>query len=108
MFDIFSFICKVIQALGGVWHPEHFTCACCRINLIHEDFFEHDAEPYCTECHLSLFAPKCAYCGEAIIDRCLEAMGAFWHPDHFFCQSCHIPFTDSTTAHEQSGKVYCQ
>ncbi|BHF72157.1 Transforming growth factor beta-1-induced transcript 1 protein [Sparganum proliferum] len=99
---------KVIQALGGVWHPEHFTCACCRTSLIHEDFFEHDSEPYCTECHLSLFAPKCAYCGEAIVDRCLEAMGVFWHPDHFFCQSCHIPFTDSTTAHEQSGKVYCQ
>ncbi|EUB60957.1 Paxillin [Echinococcus granulosus] len=98
---------KVITALGGVWHPEHFNCAYCRKNVVEEFFYEHDGAPYCTECHLSLFAPKCAFCGEAIVDRCLEAMGYFWHPDHFFCQGCHTPFVDNATAHEHQGKVFC-
>lgn len=58
----------MITALGGVWHPEHFNCAYCRKNVVEEFFYEHDGAPYCTECHLSLFAPKCAFCGEAIVD----------------------------------------
>ncbi|VDK32083.1 unnamed protein product [Taenia asiatica] len=98
---------KVITALGGVWHPEHFNCAYCRKNVVEEFFYEHEGAPYCTECHLSLFAPKCAFCGEAIVDRCLEAMGYFWHPDHFFCQGCQTPFVDNATAHEHQGKVFC-
>ncbi len=59
---------KVITALGGVWHPEHFACAYCQVNVVNDFFYEHDGSPYCTECHLSLFAPKCAFCGEAITD----------------------------------------
>ncbi|VDD81776.1 unnamed protein product [Mesocestoides corti] len=98
---------KVITALGGVWHPEHFTCAYCQKNVVHEFFYEHEGAPYCTECHLSLFAPKCAFCGEAIVDRCLETMGYFWHPEHFFCQGCHTPFVENATAHEHHGKVFC-
>ncbi|VDL60975.1 unnamed protein product [Hymenolepis diminuta] len=98
---------KVITALGGVWHPEHFNCSYCGKNVVEEYFYEHEGAPYCTECHLSLFAPKCAFCGEAIVDRCLEAMGYYWHPDHFFCQECHMPFVDNATAHEHQGKVFC-
>lgn len=59
---------KVITALGGVWHPEHFACAYCQANVVNDFFYEHDGAPYCTECHLSVFAPKCAFCGEAITD----------------------------------------
>ncbi|KAM7535902.1 hypothetical protein Aperf_G00000100302 [Anoplocephala perfoliata] len=98
---------KVITALGGIWHPEHFNCSYCQKNVVEEFFYEHDGAPYCTDCHLSLFAPKCAFCGEAIVERCLEAMGYYWHPDHFFCQECHTPFVDNATAHEHQGKVFC-
>nr|CDS30709.1 paxillin [Hymenolepis microstoma] len=103
-----SVVGKVITALGGVWHPEHFNCSYCGKNVVEEYFYEHEGAPYCTECHLSLFAPKCAFCGEAIVDRCLEAMDYYWHPDHFFCQECHTPFVDNATAHEHQGKVFCQ
>ncbi|VDP97659.1 unnamed protein product [Trichobilharzia regenti] len=57
----------LITAIGKEWHPEHFTCASCRVGLVRQDFYERDDQAYCTQCHVQMFSPKCGYCGEAVV-----------------------------------------
>ncbi|XP_018645210.1 paxillin-related [Schistosoma mansoni] len=58
----------LITAIGKEWHPEHFTCASCRVGLVRQDFYERDNQAYCTQCHLKMFSPRCGYCGEAVVE----------------------------------------
>ncbi|CAL8107422.1 unnamed protein product [Calicophoron daubneyi] len=97
----------LISAMERDWHPDHFTCAGCGTCLVRSDFYERDNQPYCMQCHANLFSPKCAYCGEAILDKCVIALGRAWHPGHFFCSACHQSFTGNSTVHEQANKAYC-
>ncbi|KAH8852546.1 Paxillin [Schistosoma japonicum] len=97
----------LITAIGKEWHPEHFTCASCRVGLVRQDFYERDDQAYCTQCHLQMFSPRCGYCGEAVIEKCVLALARAWHPEHFFCYECHSTFNGSLTVHEQNGKLYC-
>ncbi|KAA0192861.1 Leupaxin [Fasciolopsis buskii] len=97
----------LISAMDKEWHPDHFTCANCGIGLVRVDFYERDDKPYCLECHARLFSPKCAYCGEAILEKCIVALSRTWHPEHFFCYGCQRAFNDSVTVHEHEDKVYC-
>jgi LIM domain/Protein DA1 len=60
-----------IQALGAVWHPEHFLCAGCGRPIGSERFLLHNNAPYHTECYSQLVAPHCAYCGKALIGEFL-------------------------------------
>ncbi|VDP44074.1 unnamed protein product [Schistosoma curassoni] len=60
----------LITAIGKEWHPEHFTCASCRVGLVRQDFYERDDQAYCTQCHLQMFSPRCGYCGEAVVEVC--------------------------------------
>ncbi|VDL92309.1 unnamed protein product [Schistocephalus solidus] len=109
-------ICEyVIQALGGVWHPEHFTCACCHLSLIHEDFFEHDAEPYCTECHLSLFATcfsnnfgaRCGGCHQPILGDFITVTDKPWHEQCFRCHECSQNLYGRNFC-AKDGLLYCE
>eukprot|EP01099_Mayorella_cantabrigiensis_P000108 TRINITY_DN1045_c0_g1_i1.p1 TRINITY_DN1045_c0_g1~~TRINITY_DN1045_c0_g1_i1.p1 ORF type:complete len:611 (+),score=124.65 TRINITY_DN1045_c0_g1_i1:65-1897(+) len=50
--------------------------------------------------------PPCAYCGQMIFGKILNALEQTWHPEHFFCTHCSQPFKDGQfLAHE--GKPYC-
>lgn len=57
----------MITALGEVWHPEHFVCAVCKMELSTMGFFERDGEPYCDKDYHQLFSPRCAYCKGPIV-----------------------------------------
>lgn len=57
-----------MTALARTWHPEHFTCAHCNMELGNKNFFERDNKPYCEEDYHNLFSPKCAYCSRPILD----------------------------------------
>lgn len=59
---------QVITALGRNYHKEHFTCAHCGQELGTRNFYERDNLPYCEKDYQSLFSPKCAACGEPILD----------------------------------------
>lgn len=59
---------KVINAMRRAWHPEHFTCAHCDMELGSVTFFEHNNTPYCEKDYHELFAPRCAYCNGPILD----------------------------------------
>jgi LIM domain/Protein DA1 len=67
---------EYLQALGAVWHPEHFVCAGCSRPMQDRGnrFLLHDGAPYHSECYAQLVAPRCAYCdkplmGEFLIDH---------------------------------------
>jgi len=79
---------QVVTALGKTWHPECFSCFQCRKPLSSTSFFEKDSSPYCEKCFHDFFSPKCAYCDGPIRDKCINALGRTWHPDHFFCSQC--------------------
>lgn len=59
---------QVITALGRNYHKEHFTCAHCNQELGTRNFYEKDNLPYCEKDYQSLFSPKCAACGDPILD----------------------------------------
>lgn len=59
---------KVLDALGKQWHPEHFTCAACDIELSGRTYYESKGRPYCEKDFHELYAPRCAYCNGPILD----------------------------------------
>lgn len=59
---------QVITALGKIWHPEHFQCAHCTVELGTQNFFERDGLPYCEKDYHQLFSPMCAACSGPILD----------------------------------------
>ncbi|NWX15842.1 LPXN protein, partial [Aegotheles bennettii] len=98
---------KVLTALGKTWHPEHFTCACCRQELGGQPFFERSGQAYCEEDYHQAFAPRCTYCAGPIREQVLTALNQTWHPEHFFCAHCGKVFGDDGF-HEWRGKPYCR
>ena len=59
---------KIVKALGKQWHPEHFTCAGCDIELGSTTYYESNGKPYCEKDYNELYAPRCAYCNGPILD----------------------------------------
>ncbi|GFR58615.1 transforming growth factor beta-1-induced transcript 1 protein [Elysia marginata] len=98
---------QVIAALGKTWHVVCFTCANCEEPLGTRNFYERDSLAYCETCYHHMFAPRCAYCNGPIVDKCIEALGKMWHPEHFFCAHCGRPFGEEDF-HEKNGQAYCR
>ncbi|XP_076009071.1 leupaxin [Genypterus blacodes] len=96
---------KMITALGQVWHPEHFVCVVCKMELS-RGFFERDGSPYCDKDYHQLFSPHCAYCKGPILQNIVTAMDQNWHPEHFFCAHCGDLFGPEGFL-EKEGKPYC-
>lgn len=63
-----SILTKVLDALGHQWHPEHFTCASCDMELSTVTYYESNGRPYCEKDYHELYAPRCAYCNGPILD----------------------------------------
>ena len=42
-----------------------------------------------------------------VLQRCMNALGKTWHPEHFFCTLCGKHFGDEGF-HEKDGKAYCR
>ena len=83
-----------VQAFGKTFHPEHFTCTTCNMELGRKNFFERDGKPYCELDYHTLFSPRCAACDGPILDKCVSALDQAWHPEHFVCEECERPFGD--------------
>ena len=97
---------QVVSALNKQWHIQCFTCTRCHRELGTKNFFERDGKPYCEPDYHELFSPRCAYCGGAILDKCITALNKNWHPDHFFCVQCGCSFGEEGF-HEKDGQAYC-
>ena len=61
-------LAKMVNALGKQWHPEHFTCASCDVELGQTTYYESNGRPYCEKDYHELYAPRCAYCNGPILD----------------------------------------
>jgi len=97
---------EVVQAMGKMWHPEHFTCQSCHQPLGTSSFYESEGQPTCANCWRSLFCPHCAHCDQPITDRCVTALGKKWHPEHFMCSQCLQPLTSGFL--ERDGAAFCE
>lgn len=40
--------------------------------------------------------PLCKYCGQNVGGNYLNALGAYWHPEHFLCAGCGRPLVEQT------------
>uniref|UniRef100_A0A3B4AR78 LIM zinc-binding domain-containing protein n=1 Tax=Periophthalmus magnuspinnatus TaxID=409849 RepID=A0A3B4AR78_9GOBI len=101
---------QIITALGETWHPEHFVCSVCKMELCTTGFFEREGRPYCAKDYHDEFAPRCAYCKGPILQvgqNILTALDQTWHPEHFFCSHCGDLFGPEGCFLEKDGKPYC-
>ena len=80
-------LAKVLDALGKQWHPEHFTCAACEVELATIMYYESGGRPYCEKDYHELFAPRCAYCNGPILD--VSAVGSVGGPVTLSVTECH-------------------
>ena len=53
--------------MGKTYHPEHFACVRCNINLASENFYERDGQAYCERDFHEVYAPQCAHCHGPIL-----------------------------------------
>lgn len=100
---------QVLSALGRTYHPQHFTCAHCDCTLGERPFFERDGKVYCEPDYEQLFAPRCAFCQQAIISgqQCVTALDQHYHAEHFFCADCGVTFDQERGYHAHEQRPYC-
>eukprot|EP00158_Paraphelidium_tribonemae_P007451 Partr_v1_DN28252_c0_g1_i1_m75411 putative transforming growth factor beta 1 induced transcript 1 len=98
-----------VNAIGKTYHQHHFQCFVCRKGLAGDTFFEKNSNPYCEKCMNEAFLlPTCAFCGDKIKGRCINAVEKSWHPEHFFCSQCGKQFPPGAAFLEHEGKAYCE
>ncbi|EFA83534.1 paxillin [Heterostelium album PN500] len=98
---------ETIQAMGKLFHPEHFQCHNCQNPIGTKNFYEQEGIPHCEKCYQELFCARCAHCDDAITDRCITALGKKWHVHHFVCTQCLKPF-EGGNFFEREGRPYCE
>ena len=99
------------QALGKLWHPEHFCCTVCGVGFPDGAFYNFDGKPYCPKHqNRGMELPKCGMCTMPISDpNYVEALGEKWHSHHFCCDICGIQllgqFVTYTKEDQRTGKA---
>ena len=58
----------VCTAFGKTWHPEHFLCVVCKIQLWQVTFYEREGRAYCEKDYRAAYAPKCEACKGVVTD----------------------------------------
>ncbi|XP_031571569.1 paxillin-like isoform X2 [Actinia tenebrosa] len=96
-----------VTALDQTWHPEHFVCAQCGKPFGDTGFHERDGKPYCRQDYYAMFAPRCAGCGQPIMDNYISALSAHWHAECFVCFECRQPFPGGSFF-DHDGRPYCE
>jgi hypothetical protein len=92
---------------GQYMHPRHFRCHECGEEFKGGDCNEFEGDYYCGPHYAILLLKKCARCGKPCKGRSVTALGKVWHPDHFVCHICAVPFVESNFF-ENDGLPYCQ
>ncbi|XP_043665369.1 LIM and senescent cell antigen-like-containing domain protein 1 isoform X1 [Vespula pensylvanica] len=107
---------KPLRFRGEVYHPYHFNCTACGIEL-NSDAREVRSRPgyaanemnelYCLRCHDKMGIPICGACHRPIEERVVTALGKHWHVEHFVCAKCEKPFLGHRH-YEKKGLAYCE
>ncbi|XP_057308973.1 paxillin-like isoform X2 [Hydractinia symbiolongicarpus] len=94
---------KVCHALGKSFHPDHFVCSVCQVELYNKTFYEREGRAYCEKDYQNQYAPKCFACGEPVIFLCVTSDSRTWHPEHFVCVECGKQLNEESGFHEECG-----
>jgi len=107
---------RPLRFRGEVYHPYHFNCSSCSIEL-NADAREVKSRPgyfanemnelYCLRCHDKMGIPICGACRRPIEERVVTALGKHWHVEHFVCAKCEKPFLGHRH-YEKKGLAYCE
>ncbi|CAG0894766.1 unnamed protein product [Darwinula stevensoni] len=95
---------------GEVYHPYHFNCGLCGVELdadARELTTPQPNELYCQRCHDKMEIPICGACRRPIEERAVTALGKQWHVEHFVCARCEKPFLGNRF-YERKGLAYCK
>lgn len=102
-----------LNALGAVWHPEHFVCAGCGRPITDASFQEYQGAPYHTACYLNQVAPRCVYCGKPLMGQYLVSDGKTYHQECYRnnvvprCAYCGKPLVGEYLI-DHWGTKYCE
>lgn len=107
---------KPLRFRGEVYHPYHFNCTACHVELdsnarevrSRPGYAANDMnELYCLRCHDKMGIPICGACRRPIEERVVTALGKHWHVEHFVCAKCEKPFFGHRH-YEKKGLAYCE
>jgi paxillin len=96
---------QLTTALSKKWHTACFTCKGCLAKL-GQQFYEHANQPYCITCYKGVQSVVCKSCGNAISGQNINALNAYWHPEHFCCQTCNVTFPTGQF-YQYNGFPFC-
>eukprot|EP01116_Phalansterium_solitarium_P022070 TRINITY_DN7158_c0_g1_i1.p1 TRINITY_DN7158_c0_g1~~TRINITY_DN7158_c0_g1_i1.p1 ORF type:complete len:128 (-),score=21.09 TRINITY_DN7158_c0_g1_i1:70-453(-) len=101
---------RAIQAVNKHYHLACFVCDYCQTQLGPPvPFYPRYGRFYCKNCEQSLFGEYCKACGQVISadgTPSLQALGSFWHQEHFVCTSCSAPLGDGFV--NKRDQPYCR
>ncbi|KJE93271.1 LIMS2 protein [Capsaspora owczarzaki ATCC 30864] len=98
---------QVMQSSGRNLHIHCHVCVECFRPFPNERFYAYDERNYCEEDYRELFGPKCGHCGEFIVGKCISALDAKWHPEHFTCSVCGTSLA-GTAFVKKDGRPWCK
>eukprot|EP01119_Soliformovum_irregulare_P006788 TRINITY_DN19212_c0_g1_i1.p1 TRINITY_DN19212_c0_g1~~TRINITY_DN19212_c0_g1_i1.p1 ORF type:complete len:603 (-),score=47.28 TRINITY_DN19212_c0_g1_i1:22-1830(-) len=96
---------QCMEALGGTWHVQHWTCTECNGGLS-TNFHAIDNNPYCDNCYYRRFS--CHKCGQPVSDRYVSSSGKIYHPLCLAerCHKCGQHITGDIISVRALGNVY--
>mmetsp|Transcript_17382 Transcript_17382/g.35862 ORF Transcript_17382/g.35862 Transcript_17382/m.35862 type:complete len:2102 (+) Transcript_17382:50-6355(+) len=109
-----------VEALGKVFHKQHFSCVKCHKGLYDEndnplEFFPHEGFPFCRDCYLDWVCMRCLGCGNPIRpeDDVLTLQDGKGNNSvyHRSCHKCFITdeiFRETDTIYLNDGVPYSE
>ncbi|XP_069484954.1 leupaxin [Ambystoma mexicanum] len=97
---------KYLTAMNSIWHEECFVCGDCFCTFSNGCFYELNGRPFCELDFHRQQGTICKGCQLPIKGRCVNAMGARFHPEHFVCTFCQKQLSHGIFR-EQNEKPYC-
>jgi len=99
---------EMLEAVGKKWHPGHFVCGTCKVNLDKNFFSGEDGIPYCEIHYYQSIGLICAECEKPIITgKCVQFLEVKYHPEHFKCSYCKKNLLGQQYL-KQNSKPYCK
>ncbi|GMI01287.1 hypothetical protein TrST_g11737 [Triparma strigata] len=109
-----------VEALGKVFHKNHFCCVKCHKDLYDEndrplEFFPHKDYPFCRECYLDCLCSRCIGCGlpikpedDALTLQDGKGNNTVYHRGCHRCFITNVTFKETDAIYMNDGFPYCE
>ncbi|KAJ3306481.1 LIM and senescent cell antigen-like-containing domain protein 2 [Kappamyces sp. JEL0829] len=98
---------QLVQLATTAYHPECFRCHHCLRCFPDNVFFETEDGIYCEADYNLLCLARCGKCAEVIMGKCINALDAKWHIEHFCCENCGRSLVGASFV-RKDDKPYCK